>query len=155
MGVGSQQGSSQLPVSLLSMFLCPLGESDKDLPSAWYSLSCQTGENRSGCKLCLPAGFPCIPCPLQPSAHTQLNVCLLKSQYPCSKSVPPPSIRSSALSNCNNCSVLQDRDQSMQWFTGRPYCFTASLTEPPDPDAHRDVSPGWLARSPRSCLSTG
>lgn len=42
-------------------------------------------------------------------------------------------------------SMPQDGDQSVRRFTGRPQCFTASLTAPPDPDSHQDISPGWLA----------
>lgn len=92
MGVFSQQGPSQLPVSLLAMFLCPLGESDKDLLSAWYSLSCQTGEKRSGCKLCLPAGFNCILYPLHTTKCLPPQISIPLSQLwtpPHFTSVPP------------------------------------------------------------------
>lgn len=90
-GVFSRQGPSQLPVSSLAMFLCPLGESDKDLPSARYSLSCQTGEKRSGCKLCLPAGFPCIPYPLHTTKclPPQISIPLSQLWTPSFTSVPP------------------------------------------------------------------
>lgn len=94
LGVFSPPCPSQLPVSLLSMFLRPLRESDKDLSSAWYPLCCQAGEKRSGSRLFLPAGFPCIPFPLQPPTLTQLNVCLLKSHCPYPHSHPPPFLHS-------------------------------------------------------------
>lgn len=74
--------------------------------------------------------------PLSPR-HRQLNICLLKSHFPPLHSKPPLSLYSR--------SMPQDGDQSARRFTGRPRCFTASLTAPPDPDSHQDISPAWLA----------
>lgn len=88
LGVFNQPHPSQLPVSLLSMFLCPPRESDKDLPSAWYSLCSQKGE-KSGCKIFLLQGFPVFPSSYNPQ-HTQLNVWLLKSHRPHLHSCPLP-----------------------------------------------------------------
>ncbi len=154
--VFNQPCPSQLPVRLFPMFLCPLGESDKDLLTAWYSLCSQTGE-KSGCKLSVLQRFPVLPFPYNPQ-HTHLNVCFLKSHcphlqsHPSSISAPPLIPPSAPLLSLNSRRMLQDRDQSSWWFTGRPYCFTASLTGPADPDSLQDVSPGWLARSLRICL---
>lgn len=93
------------------------------------------------------------------TAPTHKTKCLPPQISLPSSSLLPPSFTSvpllppsAPLLSLNSWSMLQDRDQSVRWFTGRPYCFTASLTAPPDPDSRRDASPGWLARSLRSCL---
>lgn len=79
---GCRPCPSQLPVSLLSMFLCPLRRIRQRLALSTISpLLSQTEEKRSGCKTLPLQGFPVFPFPYNPQ-HTRLNVCLLISHPP-------------------------------------------------------------------------
>lgn len=97
-------------------------------------------------------GFPVLPFPFDPQTHTTKRLPPQISLPSSSLTPSTPPLLLYLLSTLPPlvCSLLiaevccRDRDQSMEWFTGRPYCFTAPLTGLPDPDSHRDVSPGWL-----------
>lgn len=145
------------------MFLRPFRESNKDLPSAWCPLCCQTGEQRSGSKPFPLQGFPSFPSsPYNPPTHTtkclppQIFTALIFTFPLLLYSVAPllPLLLCFLLiaavrcrTQIKACSDLQEGRTVSQhhWRdlqTSRPPDLQTS--RPPDPHPHRDVSPGWL-----------
>lgn len=112
------------------MFLCALGESDKELLSPQHDILCVVKQDKRGVagNSLSPsrASHLPLPSPLQSPNTPPLFACICVS---------------SPVLSFNSWNALQDGDQSMQWFYRMA---TDSLTGPPDSSSHRDVSRDWL-----------
>lgn len=113
------------------MFLCALGESDKELLSPQHDILCAVKQDKRGV----------VGNSLSPSraSHLPLPSPLQSPNTPPLFAVSPLLCFLLIAGMCCKMDI-----KACSGFTGWPYCFTGSLTGPPDSSSQWDVSRDWL-----------